>query len=131
MRTAELEATTRWDGEARQKYGGGKGKYLNLGAIVLQTQVTAIVPQLAQNARANQSHPKLFRLVREYCELCWGPDFFSDKGYHAVFIAKCKDGTSLTVRHKDKSNIGRSVIHGLGDYKGGDFVVYGSIATGK
>ena len=91
----------------------------------MQTQVTAIVPQLGQNARANQSHPELYRLIREYCSLYWGPEFFSDTGYHAVFVAKCKDGSSVTDFHVDKSNVGRSVIHGLGDYEGGQFVVRG------
>ena len=125
---AELRQTKRWKGEKQQKYGGMKGVYLNFGITILQTRVPSIMPKNWDYAKANTSHPRLFKLLREYSELCWGADFFSDKGYHAVFVAKCKDGTSITNFHVDSSNVGRSVIHGLGDYDGGMFVVRGSIS---
>jgi len=96
---------------------------LNFGQIVPQAK-NHTSDRNYQAAKGDMSHPKLARLIREYIELCWGKDFYGCFGsYHAIFVAKCENGTSLTDWHIDKSNVGRAVIHGLGNYGGGLFVV--------
>ena len=95
-----------------------QGKYDGKSNMVFFGHVLKPYQEKARNVTvASLAYPELHKMLNDYIDHIVGPDTASK--YSTILLAK----NSQCNWHLDKQNIGSSLIHCVGDYKGGELLV--------